>query len=84
MSVDLAQFTRRLAGILDADMAVETDWLPVNDLSLSLLGDLTGEETYEVPREVWNFLEDWKVRRTDRAYADRQREAVRRFLVSHA
>jgi hypothetical protein len=84
MSVDLAQFTRRLAEILEADTAVETDWLPVNDLSLSLLGDLTGEDTYDVPREVWHFLEDWKLRRTDRAYADRQREAVTRFLASQA
>ena len=71
----------RLSAILDQEEQTVVDWPAVEQMLDRLNRDLK-EGPSECPHFVWHFIADSDIRAKDAAYAEHQRDEVRRFVAT--
>lgn len=79
--MDTIELRSRLAAILDDEEVASVDWIDIERRCLELAQEIQGREQ-DCPEIVAHYLCDSDIRARDSAYADRQRDGVRRYVTT--
>ena len=79
--MDTIELRSRLAAILDDEEDASVNWIDIERRCLELAEEIRGREE-DCPEIVLHYLCDSDIRGRDVAYADHQRDAVRRYVLT--
>lgn len=82
--VTLEELRAELGDILFFEEQSSVDWQAIETRCLQLVARLQNEPGPSYPHDVvYHFLDDPDIRQKDRAYGERQRDRLRRWLANH-